>query len=86
MNPSISSGMILLMDKSSGKPVGHVSAVVNSNQTGWISMFIIDESHRGKGMGRELFKAAMKDAERHGATIMGLDGVAEQKATCKQPK
>lgn len=81
MNPSTASGMLLLIDKSTATPVGRVAAVMNSNQTGWISMFI-DEAHRGKGLGRELFKAAMTDVENYGAKIMGLDGVKEQKNTC----
>lgn len=83
MNPSLGSGMLLLIDKSDEKPVGHVSAVINSNKTRWISMFIIDAAHRGKGMGRELFKAAMADAKTAGVEILGLDGVREQKATCE---
>ena len=83
MNPSIGSGMLLLIDKTKECPVGHVSAVINSNNTGWISMFIIDAAHRGKGMGRELFKAAMADAKSAGVTILGLDAVREQKSTCQ---
>ena len=75
--------MLLLINKSEGRPVGHVAAVINSNNTGWISMFIIDEAHRGKGLGRELFKAGMADAEKAGVKILGLDAVREQKATCK---
>lgn len=83
MNPSSGCGMILLIEKASGKPVGHVSAVINSNSTGWVSMFIIDEKHRKKGMGRELFKAAQADFERNGVELKGLDGVVEQRATCQ---
>lgn len=82
MNPSHGSGMILLIDKSNGVPIGHVAAVVNSNQTGWISMFIIDAPHRGKGLGRVLFQAGLDDAEKAGVKILGLDAVREQKATC----
>ena len=83
MNPSLGSGMLILIDKSEGKPVGHVAAVVNSNSTAWMSMFIIDAAHRGKGMGRELFKAAVADAKKAGVEILGLDGVREQKGTCE---
>lgn len=46
-------------------------------------MFIIDKAHRGKGMGRELFKAGIEDAKRAGYRVMGLDGVVEQKETCE---
>ena len=86
MKPSTGSGMLLLIDKTNGCPVGHVSAVANSNNTGWISMFIIDAAHRGKGMGQELFQAAMADAKRAGVKILGLDGVREQKSTCESMK
>jgi GNAT superfamily N-acetyltransferase len=75
--------MLILIDKVGGRPVGHVSAVINSNNTGWISMLSIDRAHRGKGMGRELFKGAMADAEWVRARILGLDGVREQKWTCR---
>lgn len=82
MNPSLGSGMILLIEKATAKCVGHVSAVINPNSTGWVSMFIIDEKHRGKGLGRELFKAAEADFERNGTKTIGLDGVVEQRQTC----
>lgn len=84
MNPSIGYVMLLLIEKSSGKPVGHVSAVINTKSTGWVSMFVIDEKHRGKGLGRKLLKAAEADFDRCGTKIRGLDGVAEQKPTCKR--
>lgn len=75
--------MILLVEKASGKCVGHISAVINPNSTGWVSMFIIDEKHRGKGLGRPLFKAAEADFESHGTKVKGLDGVVVQRQTCK---
>lgn len=75
--------MILLIDKASNTPVGHVAGIVNQNSTGWVSMFIIDERHRGKGLGRELFKAAEYDLARNGVQCIGLDGVVEQKQTCE---
>lgn len=34
-------------------------------------MFIVDQKHRGKGMGRELFKCAMADAEKAGVSTFG---------------
>lgn len=83
MNPSSGYGMILLIEKSSGTPVGHVSAVINANSTGWVSMFIVDERFRGQGLGRELFKVAERDLERNNVAIRGLDAVVEQKQTCR---
>lgn len=82
MNPSLGSGMILLIEKATGKCVGHVAAIINPNSTGWVSMFIIDEKHQGKGLGRELFKAAEADFKRKGTKIIGLDGVVVQRQTC----
>ncbi|KAM3424674.1 hypothetical protein BST61_g6661 [Cercospora zeina] len=81
MNPSRGYGMLLLIEKASHTPVGHVAGIVNQNSTGWVSMFIIDEQHRGKGLGRELFKAAEYDLARNGVKCIGLDGVVEQKQT-----
>jgi predicted GNAT family acetyltransferase len=81
MNPSIGYGTLLLIHKATKEPCGHISAVINQNQTGWISMFIVDAAHRGKGMGAELFKCAMADFERKGTKIQGLDGVVQQKNT-----
>ena len=43
-------------------------------------MFI---DHRGKGMGRKLFKAAMADADPADVDMLGFDGVREQKQTCE---
>lgn len=83
MNPSLGCGMILLVDRVLGAPVGHVSAIINSNSTGWVSLFVIDESHRGRGMGRELFKAAYHEFKKKGTKIIGLDAVVEQKETCQ---
>ncbi|KAF2216880.1 hypothetical protein CERZMDRAFT_104487 [Cercospora zeae-maydis SCOH1-5] len=81
MDPSRGYGMILLVEKASNTPVGHVAGIVNQNATGWVSMFIIDQQHRGKGLGRELFKAAEYDLVRNGVRCIGLDGVVEQKQT-----
>ncbi|KAK3677882.1 hypothetical protein LTR78_001977 [Recurvomyces mirabilis] len=83
MNPSHGSGMLLLIHKGQDKRriCGHVAAVINANNTGWLSLFVVGEEHRGKGMGGKLFEAAMEDFREHGTEIMGLDGVAEQKAT-----
>jgi hypothetical protein len=46
-------------------------------------MFIVEAGFRGKGLGRHLFDAVMKDFERAGTEIIGLDGVPEQVGTCK---
>jgi GNAT superfamily N-acetyltransferase len=75
--------MIVLEQKSTGRLIGQVTAVINKNKTGWVSMFIVEEEFRGKGLGRPLFKAVMTDLERNGTEIIGLDGVPEQVGTCK---
>lgn len=83
VNPSKSSGMLILIEKAKERPIGHIVAIVNNNKTGWISEFVIDAAHRGKGMGRKLFKAAMEDAGRAGVRFLGLDSVAQQTETCE---
>jgi GNAT superfamily N-acetyltransferase len=81
MCPSVGSGMLLLIHKATDEPCGFISAVINHNKTGWVSMFIVDAAHRGKGMGSELFKCALADFDRMGTVIRGLDGVVQQKST-----
>jgi predicted GNAT family acetyltransferase len=75
--------MIVLEEKSSGQLIGQVAAIINKNQTGWVSMFIVKEEFRGKGLGRRLFDAVLADFERAGTEIIGLDAVVEQIGTCK---
>jgi ribosomal protein S18 acetylase RimI-like enzyme len=75
--------MIVLEEKSSGRLIGQIAAIINQNRTGWVSMFIVREEFRGKGLGRHLFDAVLKDFERAGTEIVGLDAVAEQVGTCE---
>lgn len=81
MGHSRSSGMLLIIPRDLDKPVGHVAAVINSNSTGWVSMFIVDPNYRGLGLGAGLFSRAMQDFKSNGTKIVGLDAVAEQKKT-----
>lgn len=83
LKPSIGCGMIILIEKASQRPVGQVAAAINENSTGWVSMFIVDEPHRGKGLGRQLFKAVEADFARNCTEFVGLDGVVQQKQTCE---
>lgn len=76
--------MILCIEKVSKKPIGIVSAIINANSTGWVSMFIVDEQHRRKGLGRHLFSAALADFASKGVQIVGLDAVVEQRQTCME--
>jgi len=73
--------MFLAFPKHSENPVGHAAAIINTNSTGWVSMFIVDHAFRGLGLGRELFSRAMQDFQSHGTKIIGLDAVAQQKGT-----
>lgn len=75
--------MIVLIEKASQKPVGQVAAAINENSTGWVSMFIVDEPHQGKGLGRQLFKAVEADFARKNTAIVGLDSVVIQRQTCE---
>lgn len=81
MDHSKSRGMLLIFRKGSTYPLGHVSAVVNDNATGWVAMFIVDAAYHGKGLGRALWNAMMGDFHRCGTRYVGLDAVPQQKGT-----
>jgi len=57
---------------------GCIVPFVFSNQTGWIGFFIINEPHRGKGWGKDLFAAALQRFKDTGTRFVGLDAVQEQ--------
>jgi hypothetical protein len=65
----------------SDRPEGCIVPFVFDNSTGWVGFFILNESFRGFGYGGALFKALLQYFEGAGTRHIGLDGVAEQKAT-----
>ncbi|KAK5117226.1 hypothetical protein LTR62_005843 [Meristemomyces frigidus] len=84
LNKPSGSSMLALIDSTASKDhqvCGHVAALVNANKTGWFSLFVVNEVHRGIGMGGKLFSVAMDEFRKQGIEIVGLDGVAEQRQT-----
>ncbi|KAF2655246.1 hypothetical protein K491DRAFT_693131 [Lophiostoma macrostomum CBS 122681] len=72
---------LLLVSRDSGKPEGCVVAFNFPNYTGWVGFFCLNESVRGKGHGRALWKS-LEDVYRFtGRSVIGLDGVEQQVGT-----
>jgi GNAT superfamily N-acetyltransferase len=55
--------------------VGAVLATRWNDAFGWIGLYIVDEAHRGRGIGLALFRAAL---DRLAPATVGLDGDASQ--------
>ncbi|MFM1964703.1 MAG: hypothetical protein RL134_428 [Actinomycetota bacterium] len=60
------------------RPVGSISAVRYDDTYSFIGYYIVDPGLRGRGIGHQIFDAAL---ERIGPAASGLDGVEEQVAT-----
>jgi hypothetical protein len=65
----------LILAEVDGKPVGTVLATRWNESYGWIGMYIVDQAYRGRGIGLQLFDAAL---ERLAPGSVGLDGDARQ--------
>ncbi|OCL14576.1 hypothetical protein AOQ84DRAFT_404495 [Glonium stellatum] len=74
-------GWLMAVPKDTTKPEGCIVPFTFVNGTGWIGYFIMNEAYRGKGWGRALFQAALESYAANGTTIVGLDGVEEQRKT-----
>ena len=64
-----------LLAEVSGEPVGCVSAVSYDGHFGFIGLYIVAPAWRGKGIGLQLWNAAMSRLAGH---VIGLDGVPAQ--------
>jgi ribosomal protein S18 acetylase RimI-like enzyme len=70
-----------LLGELDGRPVGSVSAVRYGSGFGFLGLYIVKAEHRGRGLGLELWRAAL---DRLGDRVIGLDGVvAQQENYCK---
>jgi len=64
-----------------GPPQGCVTVYRFANSTGWLSFFVVTAPYRGLSLGRHLFHAGMEYFRQHKTAYIGLDSVAEQRAT-----
>lgn len=55
-----------------GAPIGTVTTC-RFGAVGWVAMMLVDEAHRGRGIGRALMVRAIDDLERHGVQSIRLD-------------
>lgn len=64
-----------LVAEHEGLPVGFISAVSYGGRFGFIGLYIVAPTWRGRGVGMQLWKAGMKRLKGH---VVGLDGVPAQ--------
>ncbi len=70
-----------LIGELNGQPIATISAVKYSQSFGFLGLYIVQSSHRGRGYGRELWNAGL--AYLRGRTV-GLDGVVAQQANYRK--
>ena len=64
-----------LLGELDGEPIGSVSAVRYGTEFGFLGFYIVKPAYRGRGYGRQLWRAAMVHL---GSRTVGLDGVLAQ--------
>ncbi|KAH0376013.1 hypothetical protein KCU92_g9960, partial [Aureobasidium melanogenum] len=81
ISASRSRGLLVAVPDGSDEPVGHCQSTIYDNETGWVTLFVVQPTNQGKGYGRALFGAVLQEFKDNGTTIIGLDAVVEQKST-----
>ncbi|KAG9667330.1 hypothetical protein KCU95_g17980, partial [Aureobasidium melanogenum] len=81
ISASHSRGLLVAVPDESDEPVGHCQATIYDNETGWVTLFVVQPTSQGKGYGRALFDAVLQEFKDNDTTTIGLDAVVEQKFT-----
>lgn len=53
--------------------VATTAVIAYGDDVSWIGMVLVDERHRGRGYGSQIFKQGLEYAERVGSGVVGLD-------------
>ncbi|KAF2434622.1 hypothetical protein EJ08DRAFT_606066 [Tothia fuscella] len=76
------SGWLVVASKTNPeKAEGCVVLLVYPNSTGWLGLFMLNQSVRGLGWGGKLFQAGLDVFKSNGTDMVGLDAVEEQVST-----
>lgn len=67
-----------------GRLVGTATLATFGTDLGWIGMVIVDRSHRGRGMGKQLLERVINVGREQGCDIVGLDATDQGRRLYRQ--